>query len=477
MTTTHTPADSTAQMESALADFLRRYPTYNQTQHLDELRSTEYGRLDAQGHIYLDYTGGGLHADSQLREHMAMLQDNVFGNPHSINPTSLPMTHLVEQTRRFILEYFNASPEEYVAIFTPNASGALRLVSEAYPFGPDGCFLRTWDNHNSVNGIREQARQKGAQLAYVPVYAPELRADEDELITRLEEAPSGGNNLFAYPAQSNFSGVQHPLEWIEDAQQRGWDVLVDCAAFVPTNRLDLSEYKPDFVPISFYKMFGYPTGLGCLLARKTALKKLQRPWFAGGTILAVSVQGDWHYMLDNWEAFEDGTVNYLGIPAIEIGLRHLVEVGIDAIHERVLCLTGWLLDQMRSLRHANGSPLFVIYGPQDTWMRGGTIACNFLDPRGRIVSERVVEKRAAASQISLRTGCFCNPGAGEAAFQTPMSLLEDAAPGRNSGEIRFDKLLVALGRAVRISTGLASNFADVYKFTQYAHTFLDNENA
>jgi molybdenum cofactor sulfurtransferase len=47
------------------------------------------------------------------------------------------------------------------------------------------------------------------------------------------------HNLFAYPVQSNFSGVQHPLAWIEQAHEHGWDVLLDAAAFVPTNRLDL----------------------------------------------------------------------------------------------------------------------------------------------------------------------------------------------------------------------------------------------
>ena len=64
-----------------------------------------------------------------------------------------------------------------------------------------------------------------------------------------------------------------------------------CAAFVPTNRLDLHRWKPDFVPLSFYKMFGYPTGAGALLARKSALAKLRRPWYAGGTITIASVQG------------------------------------------------------------------------------------------------------------------------------------------------------------------------------------------
>ncbi len=105
--------------------------------------------------------------------------------------------------------------------------------------------------------------------------------------------------------------MQHPLELIARARSLGWDVLVDAAAFAPSNRLDLAAWRPDFVPLSFYKMFGYPTGIGALLARREALEKLQRPWYAGGTITISSVQGDGYYLVPGEAGFEDGTVNYL----------------------------------------------------------------------------------------------------------------------------------------------------------------------
>ena len=139
--------------------------------------------------MYLDYTGGGLYAESQLREHMRLLERGVFGNPHSINPTSKASTELVERARASVLEFFNASPEEYVAIFTPNATGALRLVGEAYPFHPGDRFLLTFDNHNSVNGIREFARARGAETTYVPSVAPDLRVDEELLPRYLTDTP------------------------------------------------------------------------------------------------------------------------------------------------------------------------------------------------------------------------------------------------------------------------------------------------
>ena len=83
------------------------------------------------------------------------------------------MTELDEQARAAVLAYFNASPDEYTAIFTPNASGALKLVGEAYPFAPGDRYLLTFDNHNSVNGIREFARAKGASTTYVPLTSPD----------------------------------------------------------------------------------------------------------------------------------------------------------------------------------------------------------------------------------------------------------------------------------------------------------------
>ena len=43
------------------------------------------------------------------------------------------MTDLVEQARRAVLEWFNASPDEYAAVFTANATGALKHVGESYP--------------------------------------------------------------------------------------------------------------------------------------------------------------------------------------------------------------------------------------------------------------------------------------------------------------------------------------------------------
>ena len=469
------------QMPDRYSAFVESYPSFNRTRLLDEWRKTQYNRLDANEQIYLDYTGGGLYSESQLDEHMDLLRTSVLGNPHSANPTSLAMTDLVEDTRKYVLRYFNAPPDEYIAIFTANASGALKLVGEAYPFTPASHYILTFDNHNSVNGIREFAKAKGAQVTYAPLTRPDLRIDRAKLDDILNSVDMDLNNLFAFPAQSNYSGAKHSLGLIEQAQSKGFDVLLDAAAFVPTSNLDLGFVKPEFVAISFYKMFGYPTGIGALLIRKSVFQKMKRPWFAGGTVNFASVQGGGHYLASNEAAFEDGTVNYLNIPAIKIGLQHLEKVGIKTIGRRVQCLTGWLLENLLSLEHSNGKPMVRIYGPTDTEKRGGTITLNFYGPDERLLDYRRIEELANEEGISLRTGCFCNPGAGEIAEGlTTEDMLAGLKDGPDLSLPHFVQVIQHRGNksagAIRISVGLATNFADAYRFMHFAAGFRDKTN-
>ncbi len=465
-------------MDVAFQEFIAANPAFESTRVLDELRASDYGRLDRLGQVFLDYTGGGLYADSQIRQVSELLEDGIFGNPHSDSPASSATTQLVEETRESLLKFFNAPAGEYVAVFTPNATGAIKLVGEAYPFEAGDRYLLSFDNHNSINGVREFARTKGADVTYVPVVPPDLRMDETQLKAELDRPNQGGHNLFSYPAQSNFSGVQHSLKWTTYAQERGWDVLLDCAAFAPSNRLDLAQWLPDFVPLSFYKMFGYPTGVGCLLARNSALEKLVRPWFAGGTITIASVQAEKHYLAEGEQAFEEGTLNYLNIPAVGIGLKHMGYIGIDTVHDRVTYLTSWLMENLLALRHSNGAPVIRVYGPTTMEARGGTLTVNFYDPKDILMDHRRIDDLAGRAGISLRTGCFCNPGAGEMAHG--LTEADMAAAFENSERMTFEQFLSVLedrdgksAGAVRISMGLASNFADVYKFWEFARSFID----
>lgn len=411
----------------------------------DQLRAREFARLG--DHAYLDYAGGALYGESQLRAHHALLRDGLFGNPHSDSAPSRASTDVINSARQRVLRFFGVDQSTHDVCFTANTSAAIKLVAESYTFKHYSSFVLSADNHNSVNGIREYARRAGARVRILPLDG-ELR-----LLDPLGHL-GHGPGLLVFPAQSNFSGVQHPLELVAQAQARCFDVLLDIAAYAPSHAFSLHDCPADFAAVSFYKLFGYPTGIGALIARRDALARLRRPWFAGGTVTYASVAADTHLLRPRHEGFEDGTPNFLGISALDAGFDLLEEVGMPRLTARVDELTRYLLDELRAL------PNVEIYGPPDMTARGGAVAFNV-----RGVPYTVVERRAREAGVSMRGGCFCNPGASEAAFgldRFPLSAVLDRLGADFTPERLASHTGGAVG-AVRASVGLANTHLDIQK--------------
>lgn len=437
----------------------------------ESLITREYGRLAQAGHTYLDYTGGNIYADSHIAAHHNLLKNNTFGNPHSTNPTSQFSTKLVEEARQKVLDFFNA--EDYFCVFTQNASGALKIVGECYPFEEDGHLLLLTDNHNSVNGIREFSKNAGGSFEYAPIQYEDLNIHQESLENYLEAQPDKKNKLFAYPAQSNVSGVKHSLDWINKAQAEGWNVLLDAAAFVPSSKLDLSEYHPDFVSVSFYKIFGYPTGIGCLLIKKDSFNILRKPWFAGGTVTLASARSPHHYLAENHERFEDGTINYLDIPAVGMGLDYINSIGIESIQERVCSLVQYLAGELQALIHHNGQPMVRMFGPKTREGTGGTIIMNFLDSVGNAYPFNEIEEEANKKMISIRSGCFCNPGIDEINHSISEAELSAYFTSRDSGNYAdMVSFLSKMRGATRVSVGIATRKADLDRFVTFIKDYV-----
>lgn len=418
-TTTRTPAVQTAQCALRTGGVLDVFPP----------QSIPRPSSRRPRETYLDYTGAMVPARSHVHAAAALLLTHVLGNPHSCSASSQRSSLLIEKTEAAVLEHlFNLkTPQEraeYTVLFTPNASGALRIVGEHYDWERGGVFALSVDNHNSVHGIREEAARHGAEVVYVPVDRKTLRmrrADVEAVLTAAaQDATAGGppenviaharetaasassranygretgtrhsNRLFAYPLQSNVSGIRHSAELIAVAQALNYDVLVDTAAFLPTQQLDLTRFKPDFITMSFYKVFGYPTGIGCLVVKTSKLGKLKRErfisgerpagtddrgsscssngsWFAGGSVLWNSVGGfrnpilvgaSSYQFVSGKERFYDGTVDFSsGMVGVLTGLEFLRRVNggwedMRWVRRRVWCLTDWLWRELRALEY------------------------------------------------------------------------------------------------------------------------------
>lgn len=230
------------------------------------------------------------------------LSTNLYCNPH----TSKSTEDLIDQVRFRILDFFNTTSDEYSVIFTSGATESLKIVAETFDFQGDaadenGTFCYLQDNHTSVLGMRESVKTDAIEVIKRPnllAYASACLSDQPTSKTT--------NSLFVYPAQCNFSGFKYPLPLIDKIQQNGiphtnpsnWYVCLDAASFVSTNLLDLQRFRPDFVCLSFYKIFGYPTGLGALLVSKRGEQVLQKKYYGGGTVKIAMSEINWHVKRD-----------------------------------------------------------------------------------------------------------------------------------------------------------------------------------
>ena len=295
--------------------------------------------------VYLDHVGATLYSKTQLHKHFQDLSTNLYGNPHSRNPSSQLSLDFIEEARWRVAKHFNTTLDRHHVIFTSGATGGIKLIAETFKWNPKSCFCYLEDNHTSVVGIREIASVYGSKivcasesnatkackyksLTELQCYEVSYPLDKDRAAStkqschyQLNEvncrstSHDGENtfHLFAYPAMSNFCGRKYPLTWTEEAkfalprllkstccQTGNWYVLLDTASFVSTSPLDLSQVQADFVTISFYKMFGFPTGLGALIIRKDAVRALPfKRYYGGGTVASTISRTSFHVKRDD----------------------------------------------------------------------------------------------------------------------------------------------------------------------------------
>ena len=271
-------------------------------------------------------------------------------------------------------------------------------------------------------------------------------------------------SLFAYPAQDNFAGVLYPLRWVNQVQSMStkghrWLVLLDAAAFVPTHRLDLSATPADFVALSFYKMFGLPTGVGAWIMRKDASAIMQRTYWGGGSVFTAGSAFQWHVRHIGNARWEDGTLPFLNVMALKYGLEAMEELGgIEAIHDHVMCVGDHLAFQLASLEHSNGQPMLRLFGRhfEKSEEVGQAAVANFLllKPNGDVFSYINAGIELAYAGFHVREGCMCNPGACYSALGVRDEEVRDLAFKMHDNYTNWEWIKVERnGRTVKLPLG------------------------
>ncbi|XP_017305050.1 molybdenum cofactor sulfurase 3 [Diaphorina citri] len=444
-------------------------------------RRTEFSHL--KDICYLDYTGAGVYSQSQMNQTIEQLKENIFSHPHGNSVLSDFCVSEIDQMRTKILQYFNTDSDHYSVIFTSGATSAIKTVSEYFEFN-EGSFIYLTDNHTSVLGMRELVKTN--QIYSFSVDDARNMLNEFKESQENVENMRHSNSLFVYPAESNFSGTKYPLSWCNTVHRNhvfkkhfkcsrsNCFVLLDAATYCGSNMLDLKQHQPDFISISFYKMFGYPTGLGALIVKQKSAHVLNKTFYGGGTVKISMANENFHIKKDGlFEKFEDGTVNYLAI----ISLKY----GFDTMEKKRKSFTNaFELSQytyfyFKQLSYSNGQPLVELYHDTDygeSKYQGNIVNFNLLHKDGTYYGYSEVQNLANLKKIQLRTGCHCNPGS----CQRFLGLSDITIKFHfQQGHICGDDKDIIDGKptgSIRISYGHASNWDDVKYFLSFLNQYF-----
>ncbi len=494
------------------------------------LRDAAFPQLRGAAH-YCDHAGAAPYSAGQVRAFSASLlrAGAVIGNPHSRTGTGRRRRRDdVDVIRGRVLSFFGVTPATHSVIFNSGATAGLKTVGESFCFraaaanaedtpGRPTTFMHTTECHTSLLGIREYARAAGAR-----VRAVDMDALRDAILASADPHAIDGNpshassvrpgcrGLLGFPAECNFSGRRVGLDLVVAARRRGWAVLLDASKFAATTPLNLRDVPADFVVVSFYKIFGFPTGLGALIVRNESVRsQLARTYFGGGTLLAASVAssasssaaaataspaedlGMFRRLAEPpSQRFEDGTIDFLSLRALPDGFDLLRAMGLARISRHTAGLARTLAARLSDLRHANGRPVCCVYGHSTTRrgcsdgggggggggdgggdgtsahvgydaQQGSIVAFNVLHPSGEHVGYAHVASAAAARRVQLRVGCFCNPGACQVHLGISAA---QARANYEAGHVCSDDVDMVDGRptgAVRVSFGHVSTVLDV----------------
>ena len=418
--------------------------------------------------VYLDYTGAGVYSDNALDRYRNDLLSHFYAKGHRVKGGGPTRDEVSNEIRREVLQFVGADPDVYSVVFVASATHALKLVGEHFPFTKGSKFAYTRYNHNSVLGVRKYALR--ANASFVPLKWP---PDIDEI--RSLAVGDSSFNLLAFPLEDNFAGTKPCRAFLKEVTgdkgiRRNWAILGDAAAFLPTNRLNLTEVPLDAVVLSFYKIFGYPN-TGALIIRNDFAKRLVKATYTDESCEGSAVKENEFKLHEAMPfRFEDAAVPFQMNLAVRYGLRLLQDIGMDNVQSHVWNLTRALYKGLKGLTHSTGHPAAEIYGNHESGnseIQGGIVAFNLKRANGSYVGYSEVVKEASEAMFHLRGGCHCNPGACFAS----MRITEDKvkayyAQKTTCGDNNDIVDGVPLG-SVRASLGWASTEADVTSFLQW----------
>lgn len=324
-----------------------------------------------------------------LTEYYNEYNANVHRGVHTLGTKA---TERYEGAREKVRQFINAKSTEEI-IFTRGTTTALNMVAASYGRANieegDEIVLTYMEHHSNIIPWQQLAREKGAELKYIPLQEDGTIALED-----VKQTITDKTKIVAITYVSNVLGTINPIQKIAKiAHEKGAVIVVDGAQSTPHMKVDVQELNVDFYAFSGHKMCG-PVGIGVLYGKKEHLEKMEPVEFGGEMIDFVGLyESTWKEL--PWK-FEAGTPIISGAIGLGAAIDFLQSIGMDNILEHEHRLVAYALEKMSAIEG------ITLYGPKDPKQRAGVVTFNLLD-----IHPHDVATVLDAEGIAVRAGHHC----------------------------------------------------------------------
>ncbi len=337
--------------------------------------------------MYFDHAGSPfIDKERYINDTINTTSGKILQNPHS---NEQKWNEMITMIKHLTFKMFKNSNDNYELIFTSGTTSSIKLVMDMLK--PDR-LVHTISNHNSILGCRNLVNN-------ITVLNDGYEEIEQSFMN------NDVKTLIALPETCNFSGEKFDIPINMLRKKYNGYILLDIAKGITEHNINL-EQEPEFLVFSYYKLFGYPTGLGALVIHKKMLDVVNKQYFGGGTYDWVIAEKHMYKPRETIKSFEDGTSNFLALALLEQSLPRYIN-NRSTITSTMRSLTEYARIKLSKAKYFNNENIFKCYFPKN-FTNIATI--NVLYPNKEPIGFVTVKKVCEKENIFIRGGCMCNPG-------------------------------------------------------------------
>jgi cysteine desulfurase/selenocysteine lyase len=349
--------------------------------------------------IYFDNAATSWPKPPGVAAAMTQFTESVGANPgRAAHRRALESGRIVYEAREAVCELFRA-PDPLRTVWTKNVTEALNLVLRGLLRPGDHVVTSSMEHNSMMRPLRALERQRNPGFSGVEVTV--MRCSPQGVLdpAQLEAAIRPETRLVAVNHASNVVGTLLPVREVGAiCRRRDVLLLVDAAQTGGAYPIDVQADQIDLLAFTGHKSMGGPMGTGGLIVGERVDETQIEPLIRGGTGSRSEHELQPDFLPD---VYESGTPNVVGLAGLQVGVRWVLERGVEAIRAHEVVLTRMLIDGLRSI------PSVTVYGTMAPERQMATVSFNVAGMSPSELGLRLDDEYG----ILCRVGLHCAPTA------------------------------------------------------------------